>query len=106
MLEREPPEATLDLVAIPDRRDGVRTGPVCLRERVEVRGPSSGLTTFGIAAANDDAVGPGLESSWFPELGQLAPHPQQGLLGGVLGKISVAKDPLRDRVQPVADGDD
>src|SRR5689334_24605101 len=103
MLEREASESALDLVAIPDRGDGVRTGPVAFRQRVEVRCPAPGLATLGVAASNEDPVRPGLEASWFPELGQLAPHLQQGLLRGVLGEVDVAKDPLRHRVQPVAD---
>ena len=47
---------------------------------------------------------PRVEPVGIAKGGEVPPGTQQGLLGGVLGAIRVAKDPIRERVTAVDDG--
>ncbi len=62
--------------------------------------PAPGLAGLAIAAVDEDAIGPGLEARRLAQLGQVAPHAHDGLLGGVLGQVQVGQDVLRDPMQP------
>ena len=52
---------------------------------------------------DQDAAAPGLEAIEIPELRQLAPGGQEGVLQRVLCQADVAQDPEGHREQPVAD---
>ena len=65
------------------------TGPACL----------------GVAGAHEEPVRPGVKARRVAELRKVPPDGEQRLLRRVLGEVDVAQDPVRHRVEPVADGD-
>ena len=50
---------------------------------------------------HEDSVQPPVEALDVPQLGQLAPAADEGLLDGVLGEVRVAEDESGDRVEAV-----
>ena len=55
------------------------------------------------AGVDDQPIRPPVEVIGTPQAGQLPPDLDQGLLGRVSGQLAVAQDPVRHRVEPVAE---
>ena len=49
---------------------------------------------LGVAGVDEQAIRPGIEPLRVTESRQLLPDPNEGLLRGVLGEVSVAQDPV------------
>ena len=60
--------------------------------------------SLGIAGAHEEPVRPGVEARRVAELREVAPDGEQRLLRRVLGEIEVAQNSVRDRVEPIPDG--
>ena len=105
MVDGEPPEAALELVAIDDRTQALRHRRLVGRQEADVRRPAAGPASLGVAGAHEEPVRPGIEASRVAELRKVLPDGEQRLLRRVLGEVEVAQDPVRDRVESVADGD-
>lgn len=59
---------------------------------------------FQRAEPDEDAVGPGVEPLGVSQPRQLLPDLDEGRLGGVVRRIAVAQDPVRDAIE-LASGD-
>jgi hypothetical protein len=97
----EPPEATVDAVAVVDRPRLVQASRPVDREKTDVRVPITRPTRLGIAGVDEEALEPGVEAVRIAEVGQLSPGDHQRLLHSVLGPSDVSQDPLGDRHEPV-----
>src|SRR5207249_3616928 len=64
---------------------------------------ASGLLVTGV---DQHPVEPRLEPVGIAESWKLSPGRDEGRLHGILGSVSVAQDPIRDRQAPVADAAD
>jgi hypothetical protein len=103
LLEGEPPEAPLELVAVVDGQDSGRLRLYVDVEDPKVGGPSTAAPGLGVALVGQDSVEPGLEAFGIPQGPHLSPRHDERGLDGVLGEIGVAQDPVRNRQAPVAD---
>ena len=104
LLEGQPPEGALELVAVVDGEDARaarrlvdRTG---VRMSADQRRATPGL---GVALVGQDPMEPGLEAVGIAKRSQLAPGDDERGLHRVLGQVGVAQDPARDRHAPIAD---
>ena len=73
MIDGQPAEATLELVAINDRAQSIRAPWLVSREETEVRRPLAGPATLGVAGTNEEAIRPGIEARRVAKLGQVSP---------------------------------
>ena len=105
MINRQPSECTLQLVAISDGRDVI--GSECFVEmhHAEVRRQAPGLPYLGVARTDEQAVGPRVEACGIAKLWEVSPDGEQRLLRRIVGEVGVAKDPVSDGMQPVTDDD-
>jgi DNA-binding MarR family transcriptional regulator len=106
MVNRKAPKAPLELVPINDRAQTLACRRLVSRQQVKVGAPTPGTSALHVAGTHEKAVRPGVEALWVSELRQVSPDSQQCLLRGVLGECGVAQDPVRHRVESVADGHD
>ena len=102
LLEGEPPEGSLELVAIVDRQEVVAAIRVLSRQDPDRLRPSTAAPGLGVAGVGQDAVEPRLKSFGVTEGADFAPGRDEGRLNGVLGQVDVAQDPTRDRHASVA----
>ena len=105
MIDGEPPEAALELVAIDDRARAIRLHRLIGGKQSHVRRPVVASATLGVAGAHEEPIRPGVEARRIAELGEVTPDGEQRLLRRVLGEFDVAQDPVRHRMEPVAHGD-
>ncbi len=105
MVDGQSPEAALELVAIDDRARAPPRRRLIDRQEAKVRRPVAGPAALGVAGAHEEPVRPGVKARRVAELGKVSPDGQQRLLRRILGEVGVAQDPVRHRVEPVADGD-
>ena len=105
MVDGEPPEAALELVAIDDRAQALRHRRLVGRQEADVRRPAARPASLGVAGAHEEPVRPGVEARRVAESRKVPPDGEQRLLRRVLGEVDVAQDPVRDRVESVAHGD-
>ena len=80
MIDGEATEPALELVAIDDRGEAVRTRLLVRRQKAQVRCPAALLATLGVAGAHEESICPGLEAAGVPELGKVTPDGEQRLL--------------------------
>lgn len=106
MVDREPTESPLELIAIDDRSGAVGHGAMGIREERQVRRPPPLSAGLDVAGPNDEPVRPGLEPFRVAQGRQVPPDGEQRLLRRVFGEVRVAQDPLSDRVEAVADRSD
>ncbi len=71
----------------------------------ETRRPLAGPATLGVTGTHEEPVRPGVEARRVAELGEVSPDGQQRLLRRILGKVDVAQDPVRHRMEPIAHRD-
>ena len=105
MVDGQPPEAALQLVAIDDRAEALSIRRLINRQKKEVRRPAARSASLGVAGTHEEPVRPGIEAGRVAKLRKVPPDGQQRLLRRILGKVGVAQDPVRHRVETVADGD-
>jgi hypothetical protein len=98
LVRRQPAKATLELVPHGDGDCRVGIEPRFDWDQSNVRGPATIAPRFGIAGVDDEPTEPGVKLPGFLERWEVAPRPEEGLLGGVLGALWVAKDPIREGV--------
>ena len=105
VVDRQPPERTLQLVAVSDGRDLIGSGCLVELNYAEVRRQAPDLLDLGVTRTDEQAVGPPFEACGIAKLWEVPPDGQQRLLRRIIGEVGVAKDPVSDRVQPVPDDD-
>ena len=103
LLDRQAPEHALELVAIHDGHQAIRTGRPVDRQDSDVGRPCPATPGLGVAGMDDHLADPGFEAVWVAQGGKLAPDRDEGPLQGILGQIAVAQDPDGQRVRPVTD---
>src|SRR6478672_1848055 len=103
LLEGEPPEGPLELVAVVDGQDARRLGRSVDREKPKFGRPTRLTPGLGVALVDQDPVEPRLEAIRVAQRSQLPPGHDEGRLDGVLGEMGVTKDPVRDGHASVAD---
>src|SRR3990172_1363815 len=101
LLRRQPPEASLELVALDDREVGVGALRLVEREDSNVVCPATATSSLPIAGVDEEAVQPGVEPIDDPKRRQLSPGEHESLLNGVLRQPEIAQDPIRDRQEPI-----
>ena len=101
MVDGEPPEAALELVAIDDQAQAIRGHRLIGRQQAEVRRPATSPASLGVTGAHEEAVRPGLKACRVAELRKVPPDAQQRLLRRILGKAEVAQDPVRRGKEPI-----
>ena len=102
VIDRKATKATLQLVPIGDGTGAVRLNRSIRLKQAHVRGPCSGSAALGVAGAHEEPIRPGIEACRVAKLREVSPDGQQRLLRGVLGKIQVAQNSMRNRVEPIA----
>ena len=103
LLERQPPEGPLELVAIVDGQDPRRLRPALEMQDADVRRPTTATPGLGVALVGQDPMEPGFEALGVSQGPQLTPRHDERSLDRILGEIGVAKDPYRDGHASVAD---
>ena len=103
LVERQPAEGLLQLVAIRDRSEFVRVARPIDREKAYGRCPAPVARSLRVAGVDEDPVGPRLEVVGLPQMRQLPPDRDERVLQNVLGQTGIAQDPSSDPVQRVAD---
>ena len=103
MIDGEPSEAALELIAVDDGGEPIRRARLVRRQQVEVGCPATFLPALGIAGAHEEPVRPGLEARRVAELREVPPDAQQRLLRRILGEVEVAQDPARHGKEPIRD---
>ena len=104
MVNRESPEAALELVAIDDRAQAIRSHRLVSRQEMEVGRRATYPASLCVAGAHQKPVRPGVKARRVTELWEVPPDGQQRLLRCVLGEIGVPQDPVRHRMESVAGG--
>ncbi len=104
MVDGEPAEAALELVAIDDRARPIGLHRLVSGKQAHVRRPAAFLSALGVAGAHEKPIRPGVEARRVAKLRKVTPDGEQCLLRRVLGEIDVAQDSVRDRVEPVTHG--
>ena len=103
LVDREPAEGALQLVAIGDGGAPIRAS-MARRPAAPGRSPTSAAPAgLVVAGVDEDPVDPGLEALGLPQVRQPPPGEDEGVLQRVLGEPRVAQDPVGDRVERVAD---
>ncbi len=98
----QPPERPIELVAIGNVQEVVRSNGRLEWEHPQI-GDSSSLTTRLLDAdMGEESMNPGVEPVRIAEVPKITPGDHQRVLQGILGPIDVPEDPLRDREEPVA----
>ncbi len=100
LLERQPAERSIELIAVDDGAALVRDRPIVVAQQHDL-GPTPDAAPLVVARVDEEAPQPGLEPGRVAEAGQLAPRSDERLLGGVVGPVGVAEDRARERVHPV-----
>ena len=95
VIEGQLPEGAFELVAIDDRADAVGHHRFVNRQQSNVRRPTTGFSALGIAGADEKPIRPSLEAGRVAQFGKVLPDTEQRLLGGVLGNVDMAQDPVR-----------
>ncbi len=104
LLERQPPEGPLELVAIVDGEDSPAAPSRSSRwQDPDVRRPATATPGLGVALVGQDPMEPGLEPIGVSQRPQLTPRHDERSLHCIFGEIGVAQDPRRDRHASVAD---
>ena len=105
VFDGEAPEAALELVAINDRAQALRFLRLIDWQEADVRCPAVRSASFGVAGAHEEPIRPGVKARRVAKLRKVSPDGQQRLLRRIFGKVGVTQDPVRYRVEAVADGD-
>ena len=105
MIDGQPPEAPLELVAIDDGAQPIRSRRLVSRQETEVGCPAAGPAPFRVASADQEPVRPGVKTRRVAELRKVPPDREQRLLRRVLGKVDVTQDPVRHGMEAVAGSD-
>ena len=103
LLDRQPAESPLQLVAIGQDGAAVRGRWAVERQAADLGGPRSGTSRLVVAGVDEDSMDPGLEALRIPQPRHLAPGQDEGVLQRVLGQSRVAQDPLCDRLERSTD---
>ena len=98
----EPPEASIELVPIGDRKELVLGDRRIDGEHVQVVDPLAVPADVGHADIGEEAVDPGIEPVRIAEARQVTPGDHQRVLQGILGPVDISEDPVRDREQAAA----
>ena len=104
VVDGEPPERPLQLVAIDDLAGAIRLHRLIGGKQAHVGRPVAGPACLGVAGAHEEPVRPGVEARRVAELRKIPPDGQQRLLRRVLGEVEVAQNSMRDRMEPIAHG--
>jgi hypothetical protein len=108
LFARQAAERPLDLVrsSNADLRV-VGAGPgVEIGDDVKAGLPAPGVANLAVAGVDEKLEEPRFESAFVSQLGQFAPRDQERLLNRILCSATVAQDPVRDRVEPIAQRQD
>jgi hypothetical protein len=103
LVEREPAECALQLVAIVDGSKGIGRVRSLEREDPNRGRPSPVPRRIRIARVDEDPECPGVEVVNVPQVRELSPDGDEGGLQDVLGERWVAQDASSDAEQGVAD---
>ncbi len=91
VVDGEPPEAALELIAVGHRTGRVvrgRFGP----DDLDLGRPTSSVTALVGTCVDEQPTQPGIESLRVTQARQVAPGVDEGLLHGILGKVGVTED--------------
>jgi hypothetical protein len=102
LLDRHAREGAIERIALDDREQAIRTDRPVDRKDPNIGCPRPATPGLGVAGMDEQPTNPGLEAGRVAERRELAPGRDEGALQGILGKVAIAQDPGRDRVQPVA----
>ena len=103
MVERQTSESTLELVSVDDPAIVVGGDRDVGRAKVDLRDGTPPLPRHSVAFVHAQPIGPSLEARRVPELRQVPPHRERGLLGRVAGQLGVAEDAVRKLLQASVD---
>src|SRR5262245_61278886 len=103
LLDGQASERPLGLVAVGDDGARVRCRWLGRRHDPDLRCPGTRPPRLVVAGMHEDAMDPRLEALRIPQLRDLAPGEDEGVLQRVLGEARVAQDALRDGVERVTD---
>ena len=103
LLEGEPPEGPLELVAVVDGQDVGRLDLAAHRQHPDLDLHASPAPGLGVALVGQDPVQPGFESVGVAKRSKLPPGGNERGLHRVVRSVGVAQDPKRDRHALVAD---
>ena len=101
LLGRQATEATLDAIALDDRRFYARAFLSFGRQQSEFHDRPTAISAgLPIAGADDKPVDPGIESIEVAQSGDIAPREDEGVLDGILSPFRAAENDASDSVQP------
>src|SRR5438445_9909694 len=101
LLGRQTSKAALQLVPIGDRERRIRDRGAVDAEELDRRRQAPFRASLVVAGMEDQAVRPGLPTTWVSERRDVAPRLEEGVLGRVPRKLRLAEDAVRDRVQAI-----
>ena len=94
LIDREPAERPLQLVAVGDGGAAVRGRWPIHGQDPDVGRPLASPLRFVVAGVDEDPMDPGLEALGLPQVRDPAPGEHEGVLQRVLGETRVAQDPV------------
>jgi hypothetical protein len=103
LLDRQPAEATFELIAVVDGEDLAGVTAPFGRKDVDVDGPATLPPRLGITLVDDDPMEPGLEPIGVAQRPELAPCGDERSLHRILGSIPVMQDATGDAHAAIAD---
>ena len=98
-------ECAFELIAHGDAQLRVVDGGLD-RDHLQSGLPPPRVADLGITRVDEQAEHPRLDTAVVTKRAEFPPSRQEGLLDRVLGSIGIAQDPVRDAVEPIAQGDD
>ena len=101
LFRRQLAEGVVEVVSSGDGARHVRRGGQIGLEEADAGHVTAFAAGFGVAGMDDQAVQPGVEALDVAERRQVAPRPEQRLLGRVLGAMRIAQDPVGEGVAAV-----
>ena len=103
LLEREPPEGTIELVAVVNGQQVRRLCLAVKRQRTDVCMHATCTPGLGVALAGENPVQPRNEPLGIAQQAEVAPGHDEGRLDGIICPVGVAQDPKRDSHALIAD---
>ena len=104
LFRHEAAERSIELVAVRDAQELVRSGRAIDREHVQVRDPSPLPARLRDADIREHLVQPGIEPVRIAEARKVTPGDHQRVLQCILGPVDIPEDPVCQREQPIAAG--
>ena len=103
LLDSQPPEGAVELIAIVDGQEVGRLGLTVHWQHADVCAHAAPTPGLGVALMRQDPVQPRFEGVGVAQRPELTPGSDERGLHRVISHVGVTQDPVRNRHAPIAD---